>query len=55
VRVRTLSTMKQVKPTNRTRMEDETLDDSLRPATTKTDFAKGTILSDKPRSQASHW
>jgi len=43
------STMKQLKSENRHRMADETLDDA-----TSTGIDKGTILSGKPRSQASH-
>jgi len=42
-------TMKQVKSENKNRMADETLDD-----TTSTGSDKGTILSGKPRPQASH-
>jgi len=40
---------------NRNRMADETLDDCLRLANTSTSFDKGTIVSEKPRPQASHW
>ena len=47
--VRKFSTMKQVKSENKNRMADETLDD-----TTSTGIDKGTILSGKPRPQASH-
>jgi len=47
------SAMKQVKSENRNRIVDETLDDSLRLATTNTSIAKGTIVLDKPRLQAS--
>ena len=35
-------------------MADGTLDDSLRLATTNIGIHKGTIVSEKPRSQASH-
>jgi len=42
------STMKQIKSKNRNRVADETLDD-----TTSTGIDKGTILSGKPRPQAS--
>jgi len=52
LRVRTLSTMKQVKFENRNRMADEALDDSFRLATTG--IAKGTMVSEKPRRQATH-
>jgi len=45
----TFSTMKQGRSTNRNRMADETLND-----TTNTGINKGTILSGKPRPQASH-
>jgi len=41
--------MKQVKSENRNRMAEERLDD-----TTSTGSDKGTILSGKPRPQASH-
>jgi len=44
-----ISTMKQVKSENKNRMVDETLDD-----TTSTGIDIGTILSGKPRPQASH-
>jgi len=36
-------------------MADETLDDSLRLASTTTGIDKGTIVSAKPRPQASRW
>ena len=36
-------------------MADDTLDDSLRRPTTKTDINKGSIVSANPRPQASHW
>jgi len=48
------STMKQVKSKNRKRMADETLNDSLRLATTKTGIDEGMIVSEKPRPQASN-
>jgi len=48
------STIKQVKCKNRNRMAGGTQDDSLRLATTNTGIDKGTIMSEKPRSQASH-
>jgi len=35
-------------------MAGGTLDDSLRLATTSISIVKGTIVSEKPRSQASH-
>jgi len=47
--------MKQLKSKNRNRMADETLDDSLRLANTNIDIAHRTIVSEKPRSKASHW
>jgi len=50
--------VKQVKCKNINRMADETLNDSLRLATTKlpsgNPIDKGTIVSEKPRPQASH-
>jgi len=36
-------------------MKDETLDDSLRCATTNTGIDKETIVSVKPQPHASHW
>jgi len=39
---------------NRNRMASETLDDSLRLAKTNIGIDKGTIVSEKPRSHASH-
>ena len=48
------STIKQVKCKNKNRMAGGTLDDSLRPATTNIGIDKGTIVSEKPRSQTSH-
>jgi len=42
----------QIYSKNRNLMADETLDDNLQLATTKTGTAKGTIVSDKPRLQA---
>jgi len=36
-------------------MADGTLNHSLRFAATNTGIAQGTIVSDKPRLQASHW
>jgi len=54
VRESTFYTMKQVKSKNRNRMVDDTVNDSLRLATTNTGIEKGTILSEKPRSQASY-
>jgi len=36
-------------------MADETLNDSLRLAFTTTGIDKGTVVSTKPRPQASHW
>jgi len=50
----TFSTMKQVKSKNKNRMADETLDDSLRLATTNTGIDKERIVSEKPRPQESH-
>ena len=47
--VSTFCTMKQVKSENRNRMADERLDDTI-----STGSDKGTILSGKPRPQASH-
>jgi len=49
----TFSTMKQVKSKNRHRMADETLDDSLRLATTNIGIDK-MIVTEKPPPQASH-
>jgi len=49
----TFSTKKQVKCKNRNRMAGGTLDDSLRLATINIGIDKGTIVSEKPRSQAS--
>jgi len=49
MRVRTLSTMKQVKSKNRNRVADETLDDCLRLAVTNTGNDKGMIVSKKTR------
>jgi len=48
------STIKQVKCKNRNRMAGGTQDDSLPLDTTNTGIDKGTIMSEKPRSQASH-
>ena len=48
------STIKQVKCKNRNRMAGGTLVDSLRLSTTNAGIDKGTIVSEKPRSQASH-
>jgi len=50
----TFFTMKQVKPENRNRMTDETLDNRFQLATTNTGIDKGTIVSEEPRPQASH-
>ena len=50
----TFSTMKQVKFKNRDRMADETLDDIHRLAAAKHGTDKGTMVSKKPRPQASH-
>jgi len=50
----TFSTIKKVKCKNRNGMAGGTLDDSLRLATTNIGIDKGTIVSEKPRSQASH-
>jgi len=50
---RTFSTMKQFKSKNRNRTADETLDDSLRIATTDPGNDIGTIVSEEPRPQAS--
>jgi len=47
----TFSTINQVKCKNRNRMAGETLFDSLR---LSIGIDKGTIVSEKPRSQASH-
>jgi len=47
------SMIKQVKYKNRNRMVGGTLGDSLRLATTNTGIDKGTIVSEKSRSQAS--
>jgi len=55
VRVRTFSTMKQVKSQHRNRMADETLDDSLRLSTPNTGIEQEKIMSENPRPQASHW
>ena len=50
----TFSTMKQIKSKNRNRMVNETLENSLRLATTNVGIDVKTIVSDKPRPQASH-
>ena len=50
----TFSTMKQIKSKNRNRMIDETLEDSLRLATTNFGIDVETIVSEKLRPQASH-
>jgi len=50
----TFSTIKQVKCKHRNRIAGGTLVDSLRLATTNIGIDKGTIVSEKPRSQASH-
>ena len=50
----TFSMIKQVKCKNRNRMPGGTLDNSLRLATANIGIDKGTIVSEKPRSQASH-
>jgi len=46
-------TMKQVKFKNRNRMANQRLDDGLRLATTNIGIHIGTIVSEKPRPQAS--
>jgi len=51
--VSTFSTMKQVQSENRNPTADETLDDSLRPGITNTGINICTIVSKKPRPQAS--
>ena len=50
----TFSRMKEVKYKNRNRMIDETLEDSLRLATTNIGIDVETIVSEKPRPQESH-
>ena len=50
----TFSTMKQNKSTNKNRMADETLNDSPWLAPLNTGIGKGTMVSEKPRPQASH-
>ena len=50
----TFSRMKQAKCKNRNRMIDETLEDSLRLATTNIGIDVETIVSEKPRPQESH-
>jgi len=50
----TFSTIKQVKSNDWNRM-DQTQGNSLRLASTATGINKGTIVSVKPRPQASHW
>jgi len=49
----TFSMMKQVKSKNRNRMADKTLDDSFPLATTNAGIDIGTIVSEKPRPEAS--
>jgi len=48
----TFSTMKQIKSKNRSRLADETLDDSLRLASTS-GIEKEMIVSEKPRPPVS--